>query len=60
MSARRPWKESRVKLTHATVLTLDGPGDEWLMLCRGLRAPASAPRQTRSPPRRRPRATGHA
>lgn len=59
MSARRPWRESRVKLAQAVVLTLDGPGDEWLMLCRGTRMPAP-PKQTRSPPRRRPRATGHA
>jgi hypothetical protein len=59
MTGRRIWKESRVKLVQATVLTLDGPGDEWLMLCRGVRAPAP-PKQTRSPPRRRLRATGHA
>jgi hypothetical protein len=58
MSARRPWKESRVKLAQAVVLTLDGPGDEWLMICRGTRSTVSAPRQTRSPPRRR--RTGHA
>jgi DNA primase catalytic core len=43
---------------HATVLTIDGPGDEWLMLCRGVRTTTSAPKQTRPPPRRR--RTGHA
>jgi hypothetical protein len=63
MSARRPWKERRVNLARAMVLTLDGPGDEWLMLCRGVRSSTKPPKATRSPQprtRRRLRVTGNA
>jgi hypothetical protein len=44
---RQQWKETRVSLTSATALLLDGPGNEWLLLVRGERTqPARAVRRS--------------
>jgi len=54
MSAPR-WKETKVRLRQANVLIIDGPGDEWLVLCRGQRATNETPAAPGRPqPRRAP------
>jgi len=64
MAARKRYKEEKLQLREATVLIMDGPGDKWLMLCRGTRptgTPPASPRRTKpTPPRPRRRPTGNA
>lgn len=44
---RQSWKETRVDLTRATALVLEGPGDDWLFVVRGSRSPAKKAKSKR-------------